>query len=66
MCKKRFQSNYVYRYELARASFTYYSKATRVRKFYTAYTGVIETNYIRRFCLNYVNAPWLTLTYVHV
>jgi len=31
---------------LGRASFTDYSKATRVRKFYTAYTGVVETNYI--------------------
>jgi len=23
----------------------YYSQATRVRKFYTAYTAVVETNY---------------------
>jgi len=27
-----------------RASFTDYSKVTRVRKFVTAYTGVVETN----------------------
>ena len=30
--------------QIGRASFTDYSKATRVRKFYTAYTGVVETN----------------------
>jgi len=41
MCKKKFQSPWV-----DRASFTDYSKATRVRKFYTAYTGVVETNNI--------------------
>jgi len=29
-----------------RASFTDYNKATWVRKFYTAYTGVLETNYL--------------------
>jgi len=28
------------------ASFTDYSKATRVRKFSTAYTGVAETNFL--------------------
>jgi len=27
-------------------SFTNYSKAARVRMFYTAYTGVVDTNYI--------------------
>ena len=31
--------------KLSRASFTDYSKATRVIKFYMAYTGVVETNY---------------------
>jgi len=31
---------------LGRSSFTDYSKATWVRKFYTAYTGVVETNNI--------------------
>ena len=46
-----FQSSCVYRNELSnprkldRASFTDYSKATRVRKFNTAYTGVVEINF---------------------
>jgi len=33
--------------KLDRAPFTDYNKATRVRKFYTAYTGVVKTNCIR-------------------
>ena len=54
MCKKKFQSTCVCRNKLSkprcrtvagRASFTDYSKATRVREFYTAYTGVVETNF---------------------
>ena len=56
MCQKRFESPCVCRNELSnsrcitvvcklyRASFTDYNKATRVRKFYTAYTGVVETD----------------------
>ena len=59
MCKKKFQSPCVCRNELSkprwpncvcklgRGSFTDYSKATRVRKFYTAYTGVVETNFLK-------------------
>ena len=31
---------------VGRASFTDYSKATLARMFYTAYTGVVETNYL--------------------
>jgi len=60
MCKKKFQSPCVCLNELSnprcltvsvncklgRASFIDYSKATRVRKFYTAYIGLIETNFI--------------------
>jgi len=52
MCKKKFQSPCVCRNELSnpscllrRASFTDYSKTTRVRMFYTAYIEVVETNY---------------------
>ena len=36
---------------LGRASFTDYSKATRVRKFYLAWTGVKDTNTITCFPL---------------
>ena len=50
MCKKKIQSPCVCRNELSNprflTSFTDYSKTTRVRKFYTVYTGVIEANYI--------------------
>ena len=52
MCKKKFQSPCVCRNVRSNprcltvsSSFTDHSKATRVRKFYTAYTGVVETNY---------------------
>jgi len=41
--------------KLGRASFTDYSKATRVRKFYTANTGVIETNFL----------PYVALTFIY-
>ena len=53
MFQKKFQSPWVCRNKLSNprcltmshyASFRDYSKATRVKKFYTAYTGVVETN----------------------
>ena len=50
MCKKKFQSPGECRNKLSnprclgRVSFTDYSKATQVRKLYTAYTGMVETN----------------------
>ena len=54
MCKKKFQSPCVCRNKLSnprwltvQSLFTEYSKATRVRKLYTAYTGVVETNYLK-------------------
>jgi len=51
MCKKKFQSPFV----CCRASFTDCSKATRVRKFYMANTGVVETNNIEK-----ILEPWQT------
>jgi len=36
---------YIISFNFGRASFTDYSKATRVRMFSTVYTGVVETNY---------------------
>jgi len=56
MCKKTFQSLCVCRNELLKprwltvqSLFTEYSKATGVRKLYTAYTGVVVTNSIPLF-----------------
>ena len=46
---------------IGRASFTDYSKATRVRKLYTAYKGVVETNYISREVNNLPMGPLLSV-----
>jgi len=57
----------VYAVTNGRASLTDYSKANRVRKFYTTYTGVVATytlQYIREFsqCLMFfVNSSTLNM-----
>jgi len=51
---------------LGRASFTDYSKATRVRKFYTAYTGVVETkSSLPSLPEFYKTFPGLKISYTH-